>query len=368
MRHLPLLLLTALAVAGCSSPKPPAPIVIGHIAPRSGSLRDQGLAAEAAIRLAVTAANEAEDKVAGRPVEVRHPDSEGKPEIAQAVAVRLLTMGNVAALIGDSDPAAAERLCRLGAQYKVPVLTPAWLPPAALGPYGFYIGASPVSRGQALARLAVEKFSASDLLVLTDTRSPEALALSAAFAERIGGKARVQRVDYSTDDEFQQQIKLAASKQVKAILLAAKVADLEKLQAQLAGIPPPALLYGGPDDPRLMDLAGRWKQPLYWTMTFAPGAMTPRAAEFARAYEQQTQRPPDLAALLAYDAANVLFAALRQAQPLRGDKIRDELQTLAGFDSLSGPLTFDKQHAVARPVHVVQRVDGRVITLPLKAE
>ena len=360
-----------LAMTGCIAPKTLPPIVIGHIAPRTGPLREQGLAAEAAIRLAVTAANDSEEKVAGRTLEVRHPDNAGKPEAAQSVAVRLLAVGNLAALIGDGDSASAERLCRLAGQYKTPVLAPVWLPPAALGAYGFSIGSSPADRGQALARAAVEQLGACEVLVLTDTRSPEFLALTAAFVEQVGSKARVRRLDFSSDDDLLQHLQREAGNKHAAVLAAGNVADLERVHGLLRGPDPgerpPVLLYGGPEDARLARLADAWSEgrALYWTMAFAPDALTPQALAFARAYEARTQRPPDAAALLAYDAAGMLITALRGMEGAKDGKVklRDELLKLKDYESLSGPLTFDKNQAVSRPVSVVHRVGDRVQTL-----
>jgi branched-chain amino acid transport system substrate-binding protein len=362
-----LVFIASWAVGGCTAPRPAVPMVIGHVAPRSGSLRAQGLAAEAAIRLAVNEAKAAENQVAGRPVEVRHPDSEGDAATAQSVAVRLLTISHVSAMIGGSDPASAERLCRVAQQYKVPLLTPTWLPPAQLGPYGFCVGLQPADQGQALARCAIERIGAERITVLTDARSAAGLALAAAFVEAADCCAVVRQVEYATEDDFLILAREVAAEETSAILLAGRVAELEKLRAQLLQAKPHhdaplALLFGGADDPRLPGLGDLWAgmHTLYWTTAYAPDARSPPAEEFARKFEESTQRPPDAAAVLAYDSARILFEALRQARTTRGDKIRDELLKLMDFETLAGPLTFDKNQMLARPVHVVYREGERL--------
>ena len=62
-------------------------------------------AAREAILLAVEEANAAEDKVAGRPVAVLHPEVKDNAESAQAVAIRLITIDRVVALLAGTGPA-----------------------------------------------------------------------------------------------------------------------------------------------------------------------------------------------------------------------------------------------------------------------
>jgi branched-chain amino acid transport system substrate-binding protein len=383
--HLPYaIFFLALAVtAGCGTPSPPPPILIGHVAPRSGPQRDYGIQAEQGILLAVQEANEAEDQVAGRSVTVIHTDSQGNPEAAQSEAVRLLSVSRVAGLLGGSNPVAAERLCRTVQQYKVPLITPTWLPASALGPYGFSIGMTPIDQGKALAQVAGKKLQAEQIAVLTDSRSPAAIALTAAFTESIGKPAIVLQLEYDSssaaagpspeqqpapdnDKKFAALAAKVAAAKPRVILLAGASSDLGKFRAEMQKAQPEAnlsILFGGDEDEKLAELADSNTEAneLYWTTAFVIDGSQPKAKEFADKFEKNFHRPPDSAAAQAYDSARLLFEAIRQVKTTKGDKVREQLLNTKDFDSLTGPISFDKTQAAQRVVFVVRRQNKKTV-------
>src|SRR4051794_13928169 len=87
------LLLVAVLLAGCTSSSQPEPIWVGHLTPLSGSGRNQGEQAVAAMNLTLEQSREE----AGRPLGVRHADS--AKDTARAEAVRLLSVNRVCALV-----------------------------------------------------------------------------------------------------------------------------------------------------------------------------------------------------------------------------------------------------------------------------
>jgi branched-chain amino acid transport system substrate-binding protein len=353
-----------LLLTGCGGPPQPPPIVIGHIAPRSGPERERGLDAERAILMAVEEANAAEGQVMGRQVVVLHPDSHANPEAAQNVAVRLLAINRVAALVGSDTRGSGEPLCRTAQQYKTPFLTAAWAPPSVLSPYGFCVGPTPQEQGKALAQLADKGLQVNKVAVLTDNRSTASVALTAAFVEVLGkAKVATQR-EYDSDKDFE---RLAGEvKEAKAILVAGTVADLEKLckELQKAELPVDVpILFGGAEDERLPALADAGKNDLWWTTVFVADGGKPKAKEFARKFEESFHRPAGSAAALAYDSARLLFQVIGEAKTTKGDKLREELLNLKDFDSLTGPLSFDKNQVAVRPVFVVHRKDKQTKVL-----
>jgi branched-chain amino acid transport system substrate-binding protein len=388
-------LLGVFLATGCGQQSPPPPIYIGHIAPRSGVQRDYGLNAEKGILLAVEEANTAEGQVAGRPVAVLHPDSQADSEVAQSEAVRLLSVNHVAGLIGGPNATesatargtskddktnppksvakdnvgASERLCRVAQQYKVPLILPTWLPVSTLGPYGFSIGMTPANQGKALGQLAVKNHMARQVAVLLDSRSPASIALAAAFTEALGKEVTISSHEYAGDDKFAALAAQVVAAKPDAILIAGNSADLEKLRAEMqqaklaADVP---MLFGGDERellPALAD-ASMGANELYWTTVFIADAGQPKAKEFADRYEKRFQRPADSAAAQAYDAARLLFHGIRQAKTTKGEKVRDELQNVKDFDSLTGPLSFEKGHAAPRVVFVVHRQKQRTVMVP----
>src|SRR5713226_7746845 len=114
------LLLSAFPLAGCSSRSAPEQILIGHIAPLD---QPAGAHAKQGILLAVEEINEG-DKVGGQKAAVVHVDSHGDGAIAQAEAVRLVTINKVVGLLLDAEPGRIERIAKELEPYSVPVVTP----------------------------------------------------------------------------------------------------------------------------------------------------------------------------------------------------------------------------------------------------
>ncbi|HWL84314.1 MAG TPA: ABC transporter substrate-binding protein, partial [Polyangiaceae bacterium] len=66
--------------------------------------------------------------------------------------------------------------------------------------------------------------------------------------------------------------------------------------------------------------------------------------EFITKYKAAYGGPPDAFAVLAYDAANVAFAAMDRAKELTGPSIRDEIEKTKDFKGVTGSITIDAKH------------------------
>jgi branched-chain amino acid transport system substrate-binding protein len=146
------------------------------------------------------------------------------------------------------------------------------------------------------------------------------------------------------------------------VLIATPAADFVKLREGLvkANVKGP-VLFGGEETAWATLLAEPDAGPeVYALTTFAADGLTPRGQEFAKKYRERFQEAPDLHAASAYDGARLLFAAMRQVRPLKAEGVGKALTGLENFESLTGPLTLDRDdHGARRPSFVVQRQEGQ---------
>ncbi len=88
----------------------------------------------------------------------------------------------------------------------------------------------------------------------------------------------------------------------------------------------------------------------------------PRAAvqEWVKKYEAKYDATPDTAATLGYDAATMLFTAMKNAGSADPDQVKDALAALEGFEGITGKMSMDAHHDPLKSVLVVQVKDGKV--------
>jgi branched-chain amino acid transport system substrate-binding protein len=352
-------------LTGCSGKAPPETVYIGHLAPRSGPDREVGEQAEHGIALAVEEANEAEGLVAGRKVVVLHPDSRGDPEVLQSEAVRLVTVSKAVALLGGTDADSGERLARIAQQYSVPLVTPAGLPPRAISAFAFPTGLAPADHGRALGRFVADELKAPRVAVVAAGRRLADVAVAAAFAEELrkGGQVRVAESAYQKAEELKDLARQVVSGKPAAVFVAGTGADFAKLRTELraAGLPADVpLVFGGEEvAARALRADAEAANGVSLATAFVADESLPRAQEFSRRYVERFGRPPEVFAALAYDDARLLFDAMRRPKSVQGSKVRDELAKVKDFESLTGPLTLDKDRGGRRTAFVVRLEDGR---------
>ena len=366
-----LLLLVAVALAGCGPKNVTDPVYFAHLSPRSGPDKIVGEHAEHGIRLAVEEANQAADQVAGHRVAVLHGDTRGDPEVAQSEAVRLVTINRVAGLLGGTSAAEAEPLARIAQQYTLPLVTPAGLPKRLITPYVFSLGMSPVEQGKALARFVGEEpLQARRVAVLTNSREAISVGVAAAFVEefRKGKEHSATEWTYQEEKEAPASARSVVRDKPGAVLLAATARDTPQLIRELrkAGLDAKVpVLFAGPEATGQsgsmlpLPLDADFEGAAYVATLFSAGAKTARLDAFAQKYQEKFGSAPDVHAVQAYDAARFLFEGCRQAKSFQGAKTRDELAKLTLFESLTGPLTFDGDQAPRRTIYVVRITGGK---------
>ncbi len=81
----------------------------------------------------------------------------------------------------------------------------------------------------------------------------------------------------------------------------------------------------------------------YFTNHYSPDSQAPLAVAFRSAFEAKYGKTPDALAALAYDATNLLFAAIEKAGVDDTEKVVEALNGIS-VDAVSGTISFDKQH------------------------
>ena len=63
---------------------------------------------------------------------------------------------------------------------------------------------------------------------------------------------------------------------------------------------------------------------------------------------------------LGYDAASILFDAIKRANSTDGAKVRDAIASTKDFPGITGKITLDKDRNAVKPAVVLQVKDGKL--------
>lgn len=358
MRSIHRCFILCLVLAGCGSRQSSEPILIGHLAPQSGPEKEIGEQETQGLVLAVESANQQEEKVAGRSVAVLHADTRGSLDLIQPMAVRLIAVNRVAALLGGADAAQAERLNQVAQQYQIPLLTTSGLPASQIGSFVFPVGIAPEEQGKILARFMAQELKADRAAVLSDGSRTDSVALASAFAKEFRkiGSVPADEFPFQKEAELPDLAKQITAAKPKAILVAAG-ADVLRAIKWDTKIP---LVFGGDEvtDKTLTPNVAP-EQVIYRATAFVSNGQVPSAREFEKTYQERFGRAPDVHAVLANDSARILFEAVRQAKSWNSSKVKEQLEKLGTFESLTGPLSFRPDHSVRRAVFIVRLEKGQ---------
>lgn len=334
-----------LFLAGCSSPPPPGPIVLGHLNRSQGEEEVRGIA------LALEAINgDSAKHITGRKVRIIHADAGSTPEEAQGQAVRLLAVDKVDGLLGPSHWRQIDKVA-LAAQS--PLITVISFngyagSPAIAGL--FPVGASAELRGRVLARYAKDTLNARPLLVLKEADAMIPSLVAKAFVDEFGSV-----VEHTLKAN---EIPGPVASKSGAVLLCGSAKAALAWRAKLPDIP---ILFAGDEaDIAILQKELEPDKSIITVVSFHPADTTPACQEFVRLYREKHGNDPTIAAAMAFDAMNVWSEAARRANSVQGDKMREQFQRKdATFPVLTGELTFD-DHRPKRPVILV-RVEGAKI-------
>lgn len=287
-----------LLLAGCYGSTAPV-VKLGLIAPFEELYRDDGYAALHAVRLAVSQRN-ATGGVAGRQVALAALNDNGRPAEARQQAANLGVDRDVLGVIGPLHGATAAAAGPELAGQGLPWITLASVAPDQQ-PGGFALEAPPAILASRAAQILAGDGVAGPVALVNDAAAvPNGLAGAIWLGDAAEG-ARVAR--------------------------------------QLA---PETVLVGGPElgSPVFAGRAGQAAAGVRWLSAGPDSAALPE--DFRAAYQALAGAEPSPAAVLAYDAANLLLDAMhlagQQGQPLTRETVRQAVLELgaAGWQGLAG--------------------------------
>jgi branched-chain amino acid transport system substrate-binding protein len=352
--------LTAFFLTGCSSKAEKEPLLLGHIAPFSGSTKFVGEQEKQGIILAVEDCNQEDRRIAGQKVAVLHADSQGKPDILQAETDRLITVNKVTGLLAFTLPQDSERLARSAESSAIPLVL---CNPVASSQKDkvLSVALSPAQQGQALARFVQsDDLKAKKIAVLIDNGRIAMADTALAFMKALSpeGPSREQWT-YEGTNRFPELIENVVNFKPDVIVLASDAADVSALKAGFKKKDLNASIVFAGDETTMQPLLSNREamEGIYWATSYVPGEESDDGKVFAKRYQERFSQAPAVNGVLAYEAAGLMFEALRRAKKTDPGAAREALAGIDSFPGVTGPLVI-KNQVIRRNVFIAQS-DGK---------
>jgi len=352
----------ATLLTGCKSNTPPesiSSIKIGEYGSLTGATATYGQSTKNGIALATSETNK-KGGVLGKPVVIDLQDDGGRADQA-TIAVQKLLADNVVAVLGEvasSNSLAAAPLCQ---SHNIPMVSPSSTNPAVtqVGDYIFRTCFIDPFQGTVCARFAANHLHAKTAAIFTDIKSDYSIGLTKYFVDEFSKQGKIvdQESFSEGDGDFRSQLTRIKATKPDVIFIPGYYTEVGNIavQARSLGIKQPLMGGDGWGSPKLVEIGKDAVQNGYFSTHFSPGSNDPRVVNFVAAYKKRFNgETPDALAAVAYDAANLLYAAIDRAGSTDGAKIRDALAATEDFPGVTGNITIDKDRNAVKPAVILQ--------------
>ena len=389
---LTLLLVMAVLVAGCQPAAAPAPapaattapaggqqpaapaapatggtLKVAVLAPLSGGQPTFGVSTRDGALMAIDEWN-AKGGVLGMKIEADVADSQCEADPAVNAANKVIDQDKVKYIVGEVCSKASIPISEIVNQKKVvqisPTSTNAGVTVGVDGktkPYTFRACFIDPFQGLVGAKFAMENLKAKTAFILFDQGNDYVRGLAEAFEAaftKMGGKVVGKESYTSSDTDFSAILAKVAAAKPDMIYLPDyyPIVNLVGAQAKDKGITVPMMGGDGWDS---ADLDVKAADNGYYTNHYDAGDTRPIVQDFVKNYGAKYKGTvPDALATLAYDATNLMLAAIQKAGVDDPTAVAKAMEGLK-YDAVSGTVTFDAQHNPIKSAVIIQVKDGK---------
>jgi len=353
---------TAAALAGSLGCKKQSHgITLGLYLSLTGDKADFGVSTRNGVNIALEEVNAA-GGLLGQQVRAVAEDTRGDSNEAASAVTRLIDREHVCGVIGEvasSLSLAGGRICQ---RRGIPMISPSSTNPAVtqIGDNVFRVCFLDPFQGEVMARFAKNSLHVSRVAIFKDQGSAYSTGLADAFRRSftaLGGQVVDEQSYRESDTHFSAQISSMLARQPEALFVPGYYAQLALIAREVRGAGFQGRMLGGDgwssntltqnDDDKLVGD--------FYSEGFAPeGATTPVAQRFVQKYREKNRVEPNGLAALGYDAALVLFDAIRRANSAEPARIKAALATTRGVQGATGTITLNAQRDAVKSAVILE--------------
>ncbi len=339
-------------------------IKIGQYGSLTGDTATFGTSTRDGIGLAVDQVNKA-GGLLGKQIEMIVEDDRSQQPEAKSAVQKLIDKDKVIAVLGEvasSRSIAGGQVCQ---DKGIPMISPSSTNPQVteIGDFIFRVCYLDDFQGKSMALFAANALKAKKVAILYDKSSDYSDGLKkffgAAFKE-YGGEIVQEEAFQTTDADFSAQLTSIVAKNPDAIYVPAYYGQVGQIaqQARKLGYSKPLLGGDGWDSPTLIEIGKDAMNGCYFTNHYTVQDPDPDVQNYVKSYQEKYKAIPDALSALGYDAARILFEAIKKAGSTDPKAIRDAIKETKDFKAVTGKITIDPKTRNAQKSIVVIGIEG----------
>jgi branched-chain amino acid transport system substrate-binding protein len=344
-------------------------VKIGVFMSMTGDTANFGISSTNGIKMAADEINKA-GGINGKQVELDIQDDRSDPSEAATIVTKFVTQDNVNAILGEVASSRSIAAAPIAQNAKIPMLTPSSTNPEVTkkGDYIFRSCFIDPVQGAAIAQFAAKTLGKKRAGIMVDRKNDYSTGLEkviTATFTRMGGEMVVTQSYQAGDQDFNAQITSIKGANPDVIFVPGYYGDVALFakQARDKGVTVPLVGGDGWDAKQLYDIGGKALNGSYFTNHYSPYDTDPAVVKFVGDYKALYGAIPDALAATAYDAARIMFDAIKRANSLDGKAIRDALAATKDFPGVTGRVTFNSDRDAVKPIVMIEIKDGGTYTV-----
>ncbi|MDX6558518.1 MAG: branched-chain amino acid transport system substrate-binding protein [Blastocatellia bacterium] len=356
-------LLTAFA---CQSGGGGDKVKIGVFMSMTGDTANFGISSTNGIKMATDEVNAA-GGINGKQVELDVQDDRSDPSEAATIVTKFVTQDGVNAILGEVASSRSIAAAPIAQNAKIPMLTPSSTNPEVTkkGDYIFRSCFIDPVQGAAIAQFAARTLNAKRAGIMVDRKNDYSTGLEKFISQtftKLGGQMVVTQSYQAGDQDFNAQITSKKGANPDVIFVPGYYGDVALFakQARDKGITVPLVGGDGWDAEQLYKIGGAALNGSFFSNHYSPYDQDPQVQKFVNDYKARYNSIPDALAATAYDAARIMFDAIKRANSLDGKAIRDALAATKDFPGVTGKVTFNENRDAVKPIVMIEIKDGGV--------
>ena len=344
-------------------------VKIGVFMSMTGDTANFGISSTNGIKMAADEINAA-GGINGKQVELDVQDDRSDPSEAATIVTKFVTQDAVNAILGEVASSRSIAAAPIAQNAKIPMLTPSSTNPEVTkkGDYIFRSCFIDPVQGAAIAQFAARTLGKKRAAIMVDRKNDYSTGLekviNATFT-KMGGEMVVTQSYQAGDQDFNAQITSIKGANPDVIFVPGYYGDVALFakQARDKGVTVPLVGGDGWDAKQLYDIGGKALNGCYFTNHYSPYDTDPAVVKFVTDYKARYGAIPDALAATAYDAAKIMFDAIKRANSLDGKAIRDALAATKEFPGVTGKVTFNENRDAVKPIVMIEIQDGGKYTV-----